>query len=903
VQRAPVPGSHLASGTRASDLPRPVAPPVRRSLARVLLPACLALAPAPWAGAQAGPAQQANAPNLLLFEVRLGQEVLSDALSAFQYGDDIYLPLGELSKLLTIAISAQPLEGRAGGYILSEERSFGLNVLDGRASIAGREETLERSQFKLQPDDIYVASRLLARWLPVDFNVDMSGLVLQVRPRELLPLQASLARRGRGQQAGTRRGLAFDPGYPRQATPYALASAPFIDQTIGVAARRGQPIDASYSAYLTGDLLGMQGALYTSSSRRKPQPEVRLTLGRHDPDAGLLGPLHARSALFGSVAVPGVAGISLGAASANGIAISNRPLRQPDSFDRHTLEGDLPPGWDVELYVNDALVGFQQSRADGKYRFEDQPLMYGPNEFRLVFHGPLGQVRVERQTFLLEQSQVAAGELQYHTSANHDADGRLRAAAQFDLGLAGGLSASGGVVRLPLSGVERRYANLGLRHYWSSFIVDVGAVRADDGGLMARAQLKTRIAGLSVSAGHTALRDFSSEVFQSSGDPIRARDEVRVEGVLAPGPGLVLPLSLQVKRDRLASDTSNIEAIGRLSAYRYGTAVTNALRWQSLYGHEFADGSLQVSRRMAGFGVSGQLQYTIRPVRELSVVSLALDKKLGSSYLLNLGVLHSFRNRQYDFSAALNKSLGSFGMGINAYYSTSGNYGGGIQLFVALGREPRGATWHSDALPLANSGAASARVFLDKNMNGVMDAGDELLKGAAFTVNGSSQPGRTDAAGIAYLNRLPPHQPVDIGLDISTLEDPQWTPRQKGVRIVPRPGKVSQIEFAVIITGEIDGTTYLMEGSARRAISDLELELVEREGKVTVTGRSSSDGYFIIPNIPPGDYELRPAGAQLQRLGLTAKGSQRLTIGPDGTILNGRDLFVERAPLAGAPPQ
>jgi hypothetical protein len=903
VPDTPVPGSQLASGTRTSKPRCPLAPPVRRSLARVLLPACLALAPEPWAWAQAVPAQQANAPNLLVFEVRLGQEVLSDALSAFQYGDDVYLPLGELSKLLTIAVSTQPVEGRASGYFLSEERSFSLNVLDGRASIAGREETLERSQFKLQPDDIYVASSVLARWLPVDLNVDMSGLVLQVRPREQLPLQASLARRGRGQQAGARRGTPVDPGFPRQPNPYSLASAPFIDQTVSVAARRGQPIDASYTAYLTGDMFGMQGALYASRSRSKPEPDVRLTLGRHDPDAGLLGPLHARSALFGSVAVPGVSGISLGGPSGNGIAIGNRLLRQPDSFDRHTLEGDLPPGWDVELYANDALVGFQQSRADGKYRFEDQPLMYGPNEFRLVFHGPLGQVRVERQTFLLDQSQVAPGQLYYHAAGYRDPDGHVRAAAQFDLGLAGGLSANGGITRLPLSGVERDYANLGLRHYGKSIIVDVSAVKADDGGLLARAQLKTRIAGLSVSAGHTALRDFRSEVFPTSGDPIRARDELRVEGALAPGAGIVLPLSLQVNRDRLASHASNTEALGRISAYRYGTAVTNAFRWQSLYGHEFAEGSLQVSRRMAGFGVSGRLQYGIRPVRELSLAALALDKNLGRGYLLNLGLLHSFGNQQYDFSAALNKSLGSFGMGINAYYSTSGNYGGGIQLFLAMGREPRGGTWHSDALPLANNGAASARVFLDKNLNGVMDAGDELLKGAAFTVNGGGQPVRSDAAGIAYLNRLAPYQPVDIGLDVSTLEDPQWTPRQKGVRVVPRPGKVSQIEFAVIVTGEIDGTTYLMDGGARRALSDVELELVDRDGQVAATGRSSSDGYFVVPNIAPGEYQLRPAAAQLQRLGLVARDTQRVTIGPEGTILNGRDLHLERAPRAAAPPQ
>ena len=873
----------------------------RRTLSRVLLPACVVLAaPLAWPAAPP-PAEQSSASNLLLFEVRLGQAVLADALSAFQYGDDVYLPLGELARLLTIAISTQPAEGRAGGYILSEERSFSLSANDGRVSVGGREEVLDRAQFKLQPDDIYIPSRLLARWLPLDLDIDMSGLVLQVRPREQLPLQASLARRGRGQLSGARRGGPADPGYPRQPTPYALAAVPFIDQTFSAAARRGQPADASYTAYLTGDLLGMQGALYASSSRGKPRPDLRLTLARHDPDAKLLGPLHARSAQLGSVAVPGVAGISFGGASGNGIAIGNRPLQQAASFDRHTLEGDLAPGWDVELFVNNALVGFQQSRADGKYSFADQPLVYGANEFRLVFHGPLGQVRVERQTFLLEQSQVAPGQLHYQAAGHRDPGGQLRAAAQFELGLAGGLSANAGMVQLPLAGIDRRYANLGLRHYWNAFIVDVAAVRADDGGALARAQLKTRVAGLSLSVGRTALRDFSSEVFPAAGDAIKVRDELRIDGVLAPAAGIGLPLSLQVKRDRLASNANNTEAIGRVSAYRYGTALTNALRWQSLYGNRFADGSLQASRRMAGFGIGGQLHYTLRPVRELALASLAIDKKLPAGYMVNLGILHSFQSRKDDISLGLTKRLGRVGVGINGYYSTSGDFGGGIQLFVAMGREPRGATWHSDALPLANSGAASARVFLDKNMNGVMDGADEALRNVAFTVNGGSQPARSNAAGIAYLNRLPPNQPADIGLDSATLEDPQWMPLQKGVRITPRPGKVTEIEFAVIVTGEIDGTAYLAEGGARRAIKDLELELVDAGGKVVVSGRSSSDGYFILSNIPPGDYQLRPADKQLQRLGLAAKGIQRVTIGPEGSILNGRDLVVERAPAAGAP--
>jgi hypothetical protein len=262
--------------------------------------------------------------------------------------------------------------------------------------------------------------------------------------------------------------------------------------------------------------------------------------------------------------------------------------------------------------------------------------------------------------------------------------------------------------------------------------------------------------------------------------------------------------------------------------------------------------------------------------------------------MLNLGLVRAFQNPHYDFSAALNKSLGSFGLGLTAHYSTQHEYGAGIQLFLALGREPRSSAWHADAQPLAPTGAASIRVFLDKNLDGVMDAADEPVRNAGFTVNGGSQLARTDAAGIAYLSRLPADQHVDIALDSSTLEDPQWMPRQPGVRVVPRPGKVTQLDFPVIVTGEIDGTTYLVRpDGSRRAAGDLKLELVDSQHKVVARVASGSDGYFVLGNVPPGDYLLRVSREQLQRLKMHDLGMHMVTVSRDGSFVNGRELYVE----------
>jgi hypothetical protein len=852
------------------------------------------------AAAAAAPPSRKAETNLVLLEVRLGGQLLSDGVTAYEIGRDVFLPLGELARLLTLAIRVAPGEGRASGYILSEERSFSLDVPGRALHLAGRREELDSALVKLEDDDIYVASRLLARWLPVDLDLDMPSLALKVRPREQLPLQARLARRERGSLPGTPGGY-VDPGYPRLAAPYRLAGVPFVDQTLGLrtGSTGGQRrTDTAYTAYLTTDLLGMEAALYASRNRADPSSGLRLTLGRNDPDAGLLGPLHARTALIGSVALPGVPNISISSATGNGFALSNRPLSQPTSFDRHTLQGNLPPGWDVELYYNEALVGFQQSRPDGKYSFEDRPLAYGPNEFRLVFHGPLGQLRVERQSFLLEQSAVPRGGLLYDVAAHRDLQGHERALARFEWGLGEHLNAAAGWLRVPAPGsvpdVERSYATLGLRGYWNAFILTGDAVRADDGGKLAQLALKTRVGNVALSASRARLDGFTSELFTNTFDPVRTRDELRAEGALAGG-GAFFPLSLEVRRDRQASDKENLSLQGRISAYRNGTAVSNALRWQSLDGIRVADGLLQVSRRVAGIGLTGQMQYLLKPHAALGSAAVAADRYLADGYLLNLGLMRAFDNRETRLTGALNKSLGSFGLGVNGYYSTRHAYGAGVQLFMAMGIEPRGARVLAEAQPMANMGSASIRVFLDRNLNGVMDGADEPIKGAGFTINGANHLARTDAAGLAYLARLPAHQNIDLALEPNTLEDPQWQPQARGVRIVPRPGKVSEVDFAVSVTGEIDGTTWLLSKGVKRPAGDLRLELLDAARKVVASMHSASDGYYVITGVFPGNYLLRVAPEQLKQLGLTDTGMHMITIAPDGTVLNGRDFYLQPA--------
>lgn len=148
--------------------------------------------------------------------------------------------------------------------------------------------------------------------------------------------------------------------------------------------------------------------------------------------------------------------------------------------------------------------------------------------------------------------------------------------------------------------------------------------------------------------------------------------------------------------------------------------------------------------------------------------------------------------------------------------------------------------------------------------------------------------------GTAFINRLSPAQYADIALDPSTLEDPQWKPAVKGVRVLPRPGMVQTVDFPVIYTAEVEGTVYLVDAAGRRrGIGDARLELVNAQGEVLASTKSAPDGYYLLHQVVPGPATLRIAPEQARKLGLTGRLSRPLQVPADGEFLSGQDFELQ----------
>lgn len=874
-----------------------------KRLTIALLVAAAATIPVPHsAGSTARAATTSSGPeaNLLLVELMLEKQQLSDVINVYEVRNDFLLPIDELARLLTIGVTVDPETRIASGFVATEDQPFRLDPATRTITLRGRTVKFEDWQAQWIDGDLYVARSVLEAVWPVDFAMDLSSLRLTATPREKLPIQLKMERERKGSKLLRSEGGQRGPDLPNLPPDYDIVSLPFIDNTVATELRKSGDnltFNATYSGYLTGDLIGMEASGFFSISKADGNPQGRITLARHDPDGGLLGPLGARSVEFGDVSLPAVSRVLGGGGGGNGYLISNRPFDLGSSYGVQTLRGSLPPGWDVSLYVNDALVAFQTSRPDGQYEFKDLDLYFGRTEFRLVFNGPLGQSRVERRSFLLDQSLVTPGQLFYTIAGKRESDGTLRQVGQIDLGVMRNVAATGSFVLLdPTDGsAARKYLTGGLRVSSGGALFNADYTRDLNGGDIIELGVRTYLLGMSLVASRVWINDFSSELVAIGSDGIKAQDTFGLNGSITLGDTLVLPFDLAVRRDVRRSGVETYNVQQRLSANVWQTNLTNTVNWFRQGSVDTVDGVLQASRRVAGIGLGGQLAYRLVPSARLTNMAVNLDKTLGNTNRLNLGLIHDFASTSTTIVGGISHRFGNFALGFSAMYANRRTFGVGLTLFTAFGRDPTSGRILRDWQPMAGSGLVSANVFIDENGNSRRDPGEAPVPGASLLVNGNSRSDVvTDAAGVALLKRFGARAYANVGINPASLEDVQWQPALEGYRILPHPGKPVRLDLPVILTSEIDGTVRLEERGLQRGIGNAQVELIDDTGVTIATTRTASDGFYTMSGIRPGRYILRIAPDQLTRLGLSVDRDASIAAKPDGGFINGIDFVVRR---------
>ncbi len=828
--------------------------------------------------------------DLLLFDVYVGDDQLADSFAGYSSRSGVYLPLGALSRLLDLAVTVDPNHGRAEGWVLSEDRALRLDIMTQQAAVGGRVVDFSNGDAVLRDDDIYLRTSLLEKLLPVTFGIDTHGLILTLTPKEKLPFQMDAERQARlGALSG---GMRSEPVLTVPA-PYKMFTPPSVDVTLtGMASNRPGGANSSYTVRAAGDVAFFDAQLFAASDNHGTLDQLRFTLDKKDPEGHMAGPLGLTQISLGDTFTPQ---LSMGARSAGGrgFQIRSEPLSQVDVFNKIDLHGELPPGYQVELYIGEVLRAAQMTPVEGRYDFTGVSLSYGLNVIRLVFYGPHGERREEVRKVNVGGGQLGRGETTFNLGVVENGvalfnvapkastglpQGDTRITANFARGLTSTTTLSGAYAHYsPVTGVTRDLGVAGLATSLGGVATKVNLGVDNTGATDAAIGLAGLYKGVSVLFRHSEYSgDFRDEtVGYGSGLSALRRDTLVNFDYFARFFGASQPLQVSLEQAELVDGPTYLN-VSALTSRPVGLfLVSSALNYNRITNSPVAqpatlNGSLSLSGRLSNtWQMRGNLDYTFEPNARLDTAAISFDRQSGQGMSAHIGYARSFGTLAGDtMDASATWHLKALDLSLlGGYSSVTGETRIGFELSTGFGFDPAQRRYRPFPPGVASGGSMVLQAFLDRNGNGIRDADEEGMPGIAAA--SGLRTAASNANGELTITGLGDGTSARARLDTSAISDPYLLSPPQTLVTVPRPGRILLASYPMSQSGEVEINVSFTAGQdTPRGLAALSLQLLDEKGTVAAAARSEYDGSVILDSLRPGVYELRIDPKESIRLGL-----------------------------------
>lgn len=831
----------------------------------------------------AGDGWSPNEDDSWLFDMRSGQYRLGDGVRGYQTPQGICVDLGDVVLALDLAVRVDKKLRRATGWVFDERRSLAIDRDAGEVRAGSQSFRLTATTIRDTPAGWCVELASLNEWLGVPLAADLSNAVLRIDSKEKLPFQLAAERRARA--ASIRPQAAFDlASLPQAARPYQAWAMPSVDvvASAGVVSdkRGGSYVQGRYEIFAAGEVAGQSFDARLSSDNEGVPDSLRMRLYRTDPQGRLLGPLRATHYGLGDVSLLST-GIVAASTPGRGAVLTNRPIERPDAFDKTTFRGDLPGGWDAELYRNGQLLAFTSPNGDGRYEFVDVPLQYGANCFEIVLYGPQGQIRREIRQVQVGMDSIPPQQTWYWAGfAQENADliefgnqrrGAFRRGWRGTMGIERGLdtrtSAAAYFHSLMIENVRYNYGEVALRRSIGPTLLEVGGSYADNGGLAARASWLAAFGETYIRA--DAMRGWGGFVSDRLINNINGITSVSIDQSVKLG-RTVLPLHFDVRHVERWSGVGSLEASARASASFRALTFTGQLDWSRTkvpVGPDPPDNlsaSLLANARIGRVRVRGEARFALSGGNADSRMTLIGEwaGRGDAEWRTELGYDRGLDRARagLGYTRRFNKlQLTGFGE-----VASDGSVAASLALAFSFGPKSNGG-WRVSSEKLASRGQVVAEVWMDENGDGVRQPGETALPDVPLTAGNAFVDAATDKAGLGAIDGLEPFRPVMIGIDAGSLPDPYVQPALPGVVVTPRPGVATRVLLPMAAAGEIEG---VLRRDGGNPVEGLSVELVDAEGRLRATTITEFDGYFLFEGVAYGRYTVRPGKASAAALRL-----------------------------------
>ncbi|MBB3764815.1 hypothetical protein [Sphingomicrobium lutaoense] len=835
-----------------------------------------------------------------LLDMQVRDLLLGNGVRAYDTPGGPCVLFGDFLTALDVPMKLDLERQKASGWAFSEENRIEIDRESQTVTLSGKRKSIATNDIRTVPEGWCVDPAALADWFGVGVRANLAGSVLSLESEARLPVERAVERRKRAERLAQR--AAFDlASLPQVKLPYRMWRTPALDVVVSggitYSAHSGLEVDRNMSVYASGELAKMSFDARLTSSPTGAGGLLRMRAYRSSIDGGLLGLLDATHVELGDL-VTGASGVGNVAGNGRGALVTNRPLRRLAQFDTVSFEGELPAGWDAELYRNGQLLGFSVPTPDGRYLFDDIELQYGKNDIEIVLYGPQGQVRRRVEEVLVGDQQIPPGETWYFASASQPGRSLL------DLSGRDGITGSGVRAQATLAvdhGVDKRlsvgmlaqtlllederltYVEGAVRRTFGNALVELTAAVTDNGGQRYRARAIGQLGDVSLSAQSTFNRNFD---LTKRSDPLEQEHAISASVPLKLGRKTV-PVSASTSFRRYEDGSTALSAATRMNMMvnRFNLAAEVDWERQQFRGpspppRERLTARFVGSGRIGDVRLQGDVDWNLMGGGGVSRAGLnaywsaseTVDWDAGlvwepSSDRIRARVGHI---RRFDFAS----------VALTAEAASDGSVAAGFNMAFSI--DAPGGNFRPTAQTLARTGSIEAVVFRDDNDNGRRDPGEPLQEGALLTAGHHGEARPSNAEGLARVAGLQTHSPIAVGLDTAALDDPTLVARDGLQVVVPRPGVTAQLLIPLVGSGEVEGMLLGVSGLPREGVG---LELVDRHGKVVAATRTEFDGYFLFEKVAYGDYRLRLASDSANVLAARLSKETRVSVHPDKPYL------------------
>lgn len=843
---------------------------------------------------------QANEDDALLFDVRVGQWRVGDGVRGYQTDKGVCLDFADVIVAFDLPVRLDKKSRRATGWLFEESRTFTIDRESNMVQIMNKFQDIGETDVRDVPEGWCVEAGILAKWLDVQLKVDQSSAVILVSADRKLPFEMAEERKARAGKV--RPPKDFDlTSLPQAKDPYKSFRTPSVDVVVSIGTARdkqtGNRADARYEFFASGEVAGASFDARLSSNGQGVPESLRLRTYKTDPAGGLLGRLHATHFAVGDVATNATA-LGIQNTAGRGAFITNRPLNLPASFDRTVFRGELPDGWDAELYRNDQLIGYVQSRGDGRFEFLDVQLLYGQNRFEIVLYGPQGQIRREVQMIPVGMDSIPPRKT-YYWAAIQDAGRDLinlgdveandilgwRAGFGLERGLDTKTSVAASLFTSMHSGQRQYFLEGSVRRAVGPSLIEIASAANLIGGYALRGQMLAQVGKALITAESAwLLGNYQSERYDRD---VQRFNSLSLDHTIKLGRQF-FPLRGEIRYIARTDGGIRMEAASRLSFNIRQLNASAELEWSqdqtkgSVNQPSRLDAALRLSGRAGELRLRGEATFGLTGESGFRESKLTGEWRAGDRADWKVETGYSAYNKRGRFALGHSRRFKHFAIAGQVETASDGSVAAGLNIAFSLGPKPDGRGLRVAAEKLATAGQAFALVFQDNNADGIRQPDEPVQKDVELTAGLSGRGLPTGADGRTIIDGLQPYEQILIGIDASSLPDPFVQPATSGVVITPRPGVPTVIELPLVAAGEISGS---LQREGGKSLAGVDLELLDKDGRIVKTTRTEYDGYFLFEFVPYGNYRLRVAPLAANIIGVVADLSTKAALGKaSGTV-------------------